>query len=702
MAFSLTCPKCSSKLKTATAIPLGRAVQCPKCKENFAVSKDNMEEVAESKNGAASVAKSAPAKAVPAPAKPAAAKSVATAVAKQKAPAREAEEEEENPFEELAAPSNKRRDDDDESPRSRKREDEDGERPRKKVRDEEDEDEEKPRARKKSRDDDEEDEVPRSRKRDGDNRDRRRDDDDDDKPRKRSRDDEDNDESPRSRKRRDDDDEDDDRPRRRRGEDDEDDDRPRRSKKKKKKKSNVLLLIGLAVLGLAGVGGVVFLCIYLFSGGGADKEMMAYMPGDIHEITGADIEALITVKSVKELANDAQALVTALDVDGLKKGGVSVDDVSKVLVGTAKSNHTIVLRFKKAVDKGKIASALTAKEQKNGDKVYYSAANRYYFFPKDDLIVIADKEETLKTLTMKGDGKIDISEDLQKLSRKVGSGHLWTASTEKTVGAMPVAADDDPDVTSAMKDAKGHAVQATIGESVADFKIIVLCANSEKASKAVEAINKDIKSKKSDESKLAKELVGLDADEKKAMTEFVKSADASSSGEAIEMTASLNYAAMLKKVKMYLQMAKQLRQSIQNPQPSFPNQPTAFPQPKTNQPAYPNQPKPPFPTTNPMQPPPGSPVPGMPPPGVPIPKAPMLPPGAPVPGMPPPGVPIPKAPGMLPPGAPIPKDAIPDPKAAMPMLPPGAPIPKAPGMLPPGAPIPKGAIPDPKAAIPKN
>jgi hypothetical protein len=41
MAFSVACPSCSTKLKSAQAIPLGRMLQCPICTEKFAVTADN-------------------------------------------------------------------------------------------------------------------------------------------------------------------------------------------------------------------------------------------------------------------------------------------------------------------------------------------------------------------------------------------------------------------------------------------------------------------------------------------------------------------------------------------------------------------------------------------------------------------------------------------------------------------------------------
>jgi len=49
MALIITCPECTAKLKAPAAIPLGKKLQCPKCKKPFAVSEDNMKEVPDMK-----------------------------------------------------------------------------------------------------------------------------------------------------------------------------------------------------------------------------------------------------------------------------------------------------------------------------------------------------------------------------------------------------------------------------------------------------------------------------------------------------------------------------------------------------------------------------------------------------------------------------------------------------------------------------
>ena len=518
MAFSLTCPKCSAKLKTATAIPLGRSVQCPKCKTSFAVSDENMEEVADTKTGfPAPASKSAPAtvsRRAPAP------------------PARDAEEVE-SPFGSLDAPAKKKRrddDDEDETPRSRKRDDDDDRPKKRNVRDEDD------------------DEIPKSRK--------RRDDDDEEenRPRSRKRDDDDEDDKPKSRKRRNEDEEnEDDRPRRR-GRDDDDDDRPR-SKKKKKKKGNKGLMIGLAIGGVLTVGGIVFLCFWLF-GGGFDPEMMAYMPADSERLIGVDVDEVMSIGFVKELLKDGPP-GAGKEMEIFKKAGLSVDDIAKMLLSQGKAGTTMVIRFKKAIDKGKISSAFNGKEQKEGDKTYYKTeakfgTSSFYFIPKDDLIVVVDREDTLKTLLKKDDGKVVISENLQKLAKKVSSGQFWMAGNSKDLPIDPNDNKVPADVKEAMKSAKGFAMSVKASETALDIKVLVLCDSSEKASKAADAASKNLKEKKDEHERDINQQAGqLGEDGKKAFLDFVQTLNVSSSGEMLEVSGNLNYSPFKEKIKTF-------------------------------------------------------------------------------------------------------------------------------------------------------
>ena len=135
MPFVVTCPKCSTRLKTPNPVPAGRAVTCPQCKHAFTTTEESPE--------LADTA-SAPALARPPVPPP---------------PPKKARQEE------LAA-AEIVDDDEDDRPRAKRRRDEDDEddRPRAKKKRDDDEDDEDDRPRAKKRRDDGADDRPRAKK----------------------------------------------------------------------------------------------------------------------------------------------------------------------------------------------------------------------------------------------------------------------------------------------------------------------------------------------------------------------------------------------------------------------------------------------------------------------------------------------------------------------------------------------------------
>jgi hypothetical protein len=533
MAFSITCPKCSAKLKTAAAIPLGRSVQCPKCKTSFAVSKDNMEEVADGKPLAASTSGK------PAPAKPA---PVATAT--KPAPARSSrdEDDDERPSRrglETNGPAKSRKrddDDEDERPRSRKRNDDDeDEKPRSRKRDDDDEDE-KPRSRKRDdddrprsrkRDDDDEDEKPRSRKRD--------DDDDDNRERKRSRSDDDKPLS-RLRSRNSDDDDDDDRPskRGRSLDEDDDDDRPAKKKKKKKKKqkgSKMMLWVILGSVGLlAGIG---ILLYFIFAGGGYDKEMLALMPSDSISLEGVEVAAFVEHSKFKSMAE--KRFSSSGDFALLKKAGLSVGDVKRQMEANTKSGaHINVMRLTKNAEQGKITQG--GSELKAGDKKYWKVKQSDFMevfvaFPADDLVLIVSKEDTMKEILNKESGKITISERMKELAKKVGGSSRWSCHASDGGGG---------DGESGRKTV-GMASSTNIGSGSVETTLYQMYSSPDEAQKAYDEAEK----KRQEELKRVDEKADfgkskLTSAQIEALKKMMKGASLSKSGSYVEVSFSLD------------------------------------------------------------------------------------------------------------------------------------------------------------------
>ena len=469
MPFSITCPSCSAKLKTATAIPIGRSVQCPKCKESFAVSAKNMVEVEDSKflppNSGAAKAAAAPVK-------------KATAAADSRI----------NSL-------------DDAPPRKSRRDEDEDVRPRCKRRDDEDEDD-RPRGRNR-RDSDDEDDRPRAKRRD-------QDDDDDERPRSRQRRDEVDEEEdrPRSRKRGDDDD----RPSRHRDDDEVDDDRPRR--RKKKKTSSLPVMIGLGLFGLIALAGIGYLIYSLIAGGGGgsyDTEMLAFLPAESTLVASVDCDELAGNAKLKEVVGNIGKMSGNDPLkeanEKLKPTGLTTDDFSRLVMGGTvdKGDPTIVLRTKKSFDRVKMAEFLECKkEEKKGDKTFYTNPNggdAVVYFPGDTLAVKTTKKQ-FETLSTKDSSKMMLTEEMQDLAKKMSKGHIWVAIFKNMLPKETMDQIDfvkaaripylPPELIDAVKDMKGFGFWAKADGDKIKFGLGVLCTKQEVAEKAESAMQKEI------------------------------------------------------------------------------------------------------------------------------------------------------------------------------------------------------------------
>ncbi len=67
------------------------------------------------------------------------------------------------------------------------------------------------------------------------------------------------------------------------------------------------------------------------------------------------------------------------------------------------------------------------KEEKKGDVTYYAVAgDQVVYYPTDSLVVMTNKKH-FETLAGKDVSKVQISEDLQEISKKMSKGHAWFA-----------------------------------------------------------------------------------------------------------------------------------------------------------------------------------------------------------------------------------------------------------------------------------
>jgi hypothetical protein len=131
MPYAITCTSCSARLKTATKVPIGKSLQCPKCRETFPVSAGNMVEIPDGTASTSATAKP--------PAKQQAEAPKSAAKSRDHAPSAKGKSQDRRDDGEAAG--RRRGQNDDDAPRSRRQVE--GERPRR-GRDDADADEAKP------------------------------------------------------------------------------------------------------------------------------------------------------------------------------------------------------------------------------------------------------------------------------------------------------------------------------------------------------------------------------------------------------------------------------------------------------------------------------------------------------------------------------------------------------------------------------
>jgi hypothetical protein len=327
-------------------------------------------------------------------------------------------------------------------------------------------------------------------------------------------------------------------------------------------------MIGLAIAGLAAIAGLVWLLVWLFSGSSYDKEMMAYMPENTQILVGVDVDHLMSLDGVKELLdnnNFAGAMGAGFgggaEIEAFQKTGVKLKDIKRIMVGMpdpTKGNGTVaVIRFRDSVDKGKINSAVNAAEQKAGDKVYYrsSIKGACLHYGDDDLLVIAENEETMKKVLSKESGKIVINETLKELADKVGGGHVWAATSTNPLGggggggfgALGLLGgggrsgnNDADEFLNVIKNAKGFAFSMKIDNKSVRATGYAKCADSSSASRGADAAKRAIREAKKEMEKMSSKAgmgMGMATGQ---IREIFDSIDVDSSGDMLEGSIKVN------------------------------------------------------------------------------------------------------------------------------------------------------------------
>lgn len=387
---------------------------------------------------------------------------------------------------------------------------------------------------------------------------------------------------------------------------DDDFDRPRAAKKK-----GSGALYAMIALGVLLVGGLIFALIYFLGGSDSyDSEMVAYLPAETNVMVGVEVEELMKNDKVKNMVTSFLQKDGKEFYDKLKEAGMSENDFTRVLVGgefnpkgggPGQDKFAVIIRAKKAFDKGKIAQVASLQEQeKNGKKYYKSTKEKdlFVYYPSDTLAVMVPSEKAIEGVMSRDGSKVAVSDEMQDLAKKLSKGHVWfamsTAQFSNELGQVKNA--KIPDVPSELTDAvagmRGVGAYAKIDGDKVTFGGGILCADSSSATKAADALQKKIdeqRGKNLNENPLFKGKVdGVPPAFKSLIEDVQKSAKADSSGAMLEVSASFSFSGMEQLINSYFDLLRPVERHEFGPKdmPVMPKGPgkgigmPPFPQPK--------------------------------------------------------------------------------------------------------------------------
>jgi hypothetical protein len=210
------------------------------------------------------------------------------------------------------------------------------------------------------------------------------------------------------------------------------------------------------------------------------------------------------------------------------------------------------MRFKKSLDQAKINMAMGASERNVDGKIYYKWLSGYVYYPKNDLLVLADTEALIKK-ALANDGKVALSTHLQQIATKEMGGGIWFASSSNAVSELsgrgyniaPTAGQSEmAEFLKAFKSAKAFGFQMTIDNSQIKMHATVKCSNADAASRipslammAMTLARQQFDQAISKKEKGGSEVEAVDA----SLRDFLKSVEVTSNGEFLEASGVLNY-----------------------------------------------------------------------------------------------------------------------------------------------------------------
>jgi len=321
-----------------------------------------------------------------------------------------------------------------------------------------------------------------------------------------------------------------------------------------KAKSKKLLALGSATVVILVVAGAVVCYVLFWGNGSSDADMLACLPSDTLFITGVDVEQLLAVEFLRERV-DRNKSNRYLRSETLYKAGLTEYDVAKCLVGSDDSylnTAVLVMRFKKPLDQAKINSAMGASERSVDGKIYFKWLSGYVYYPKNDLLVLADTEALIKK-ALANDGKVALSTHLQQIATKEMGGGIWFASSSNAVSELsgrgynvaPAAGESElAEFLKTFESAKAFGFQMTIDNSQVKMQAMVKCSSADAASKipslakmALTLAQHQFDQAISKREKAGPEVEAVDA----SLRDFLKSVEVASNGEFLEASGALKY-----------------------------------------------------------------------------------------------------------------------------------------------------------------
>ncbi len=348
----------------------------------------------------------------------------------------------------------------------------------------------------------------------------------------------------------------------------------------KRTKSGNGALVTMICLGLLLVGGMIFALVYFLgggSGGNLDSEMLAYLPAETNLMSSVDVEELLKNEKMKKLLDELfQTREGKRERATLTEVGISEQDVAHIVMGGEAPDgkkdragrkadddesapaFSVVIRFKKPVDKAKIAKGMGFAEQNKNGKTYFKSEKPMreplLWFPSDTLMVITASEKQLDALFSKEPSKVVVSDEMQQLAKKMSKGQFWAVASRN---ALP----DDwlkfidmgkalrlpylpTELLDAVKDMKGAGLWVKVDGDKVSFGIVGHCANKDAAEKIEKAVQKEIDERRGKEltkDSVAGHVLKKAPDVLKTLShEVQKTIAVERSGETVEISAEFN------------------------------------------------------------------------------------------------------------------------------------------------------------------